>query len=43
MTGLLIALSCIAFPLAIGWLYGRKDIDPNTPEGRRYYAKGGRK
>ena len=22
----------------IGWLYGRNQIDPNTPEGRKYYA-----
>jgi hypothetical protein len=31
----LLAIPFIA--LFVGWLYGRNQIDPNTPEGKAYY------
>ena len=34
----LILLVVVALPWLIGWLHGRNDVDPNTPDGRKYYA-----
>lgn len=35
---LLTLISIIVFPVLIGYLYGRNQIDPNTHKGRHYYA-----
>ena len=34
-----IALLCtvIVTPIVVGWIYGRNDINPDTPEGIEYY------
>jgi len=29
--------SVVVVPIAIGWLYGRNDVDPYTTSGKAYY------
>jgi hypothetical protein len=33
----MVIIGTVVFALAIGWLRGRKQIDPQTSEGRAYY------
>jgi hypothetical protein len=33
----LMVLMIPALAVGIGWLYGRNDVDPNTPQGKIYY------
>jgi hypothetical protein len=35
---LLVIAIAAATSLTIGYLYGRNQIDPDTPEGREYYG-----
>jgi hypothetical protein len=39
MDYLVVLISLLFIPWIVGWLYGRNQIDPNTPAGRAYYIK----
>lgn len=39
MEYLIVLATVVVIPWAVGWLYGRNHIDPNTPAGRAYYIK----
>lgn len=32
-----VVILAFSMPVLIGWLHGRNDIDPDTPEGKAYY------
>lgn len=34
-----IAIGVIVFPLIMGYMIGKKHVDPNTPEGAVYYKQ----
>lgn len=36
----IVLISVIAMPLLMGYIRGYEGVDPNTPEGKVYYAKG---
>jgi len=37
MSYAIVILSTIVMPVAMGWLYGKENIDPETFEGRVHY------
>ena len=32
--------SIILLPIVVGYVYGRKQVDPNTAHGKIYYSQG---